>query len=90
MDPSDIFAAILFTSPVILLAVFFNTRKRRKDREKAEKLRQAYETALNSGNRARALQFGRAYYAYLRHGRLTLYDEQAIANDMAAMPNPRY
>lgn len=76
---------ILPTALLVLLAYFFYIRKAQKDMAKAETLRQAYEKALNSGNKAAALRCGRAYFEYLRGGRLTIYDEQSITNDLAAM-----
>ena len=76
---------IILIVPVILIAYFFYTRKRRQELLEAERLRQAYENALNSGSKSAAPQKGRAYYSYLRQGRLTIYDENAIANDLAAM-----
>lgn len=45
-----------------------------------------YRDALNSGNKSDALSLGRQYYASLRDdGVLTIYDEQALANDLLAM-----
>jgi hypothetical protein len=44
-----------------------------------------YEKALKSGNKEEALKAGRIYYERLRGGRLTIYDEQAITNDLSAM-----
>jgi hypothetical protein len=44
-----------------------------------------YKQLLKSGNKELALKAARDYYSYLRGGRLSLYDEQAIANDLATM-----
>ena len=49
------------------------------------KLKRRYDEALKSGNKVAALKAGREYYAALRNGRLTVYDEQAIANDLSVM-----
>lgn len=54
------------------------------------KLLTEYQAAIASGDKARALQAGRAYYSYLRGGafgggKLTIYDEQAITNDLNTM-----
>ncbi len=47
--------------------------------------RSNYNTALKSGNKVDALNKGRAYYSLLRNGDLTIYDEQAITNDLSTM-----
>lgn len=49
-----------------------------------------YQKALYSGDRVNALNLGRRYYARVRggvfgSGKLTIYDEQAISNDLAIM-----
>jgi hypothetical protein len=50
------------------------------------KLKKAYDEALRGTNKKVALDAGRKYYASLRKdGRLTIYDEQAITNDVNAM-----
>ncbi len=57
-------------------------------------LREAYNYALNSGDKGAALKAGRAYYARVNHldnfmsgdeRLLTLFDEQKITNDIASM-----
>jgi hypothetical protein len=54
--------------------------------EKTQTLLAAYKESLSGTDKQDALQRGRAYYAYLRgNGQLTIYDEQALANDLAAM-----
>ena len=56
---------------------------------KTAQLKSAYDRALKGTDKAAALQAGRAYYAALRGpGKtLTIYDEQAIANDISTMKN---
>jgi len=51
-----------------------------------------YHNAIHSGNRIEALNLGRRYYSKTRSGffglssgRLTIYDEQAITNDLSVM-----
>ena len=57
-----------------------------KAEKEKEELRISYTNALKSGNKKRALELGREYYASLREdGRLTIYDEQAIQNDLLSM-----
>lgn len=67
----------------------FNTRVARRE-AKAETeiglLRLCYEEALSKTDKADALKKGRDYYSALRgDGSLTIYDEQAIANDLKTM-----
>jgi hypothetical protein len=54
-------------------------------RRSTAKLKIKYDEALKGGKKADALKAGREYYAALRGGRLTVYDEQAIANDISVM-----
>ncbi len=50
------------------------------------KFKAEYEEALQGLDKRKALEAGRKYYRCLRaKGVLTIYDEQAITNDMAAM-----
>ena len=49
------------------------------------KLKSEYDAALKGTDKDKALKAGRAYYSALRSGSLTIYDEQAIANDLHAM-----
>jgi hypothetical protein len=45
-----------------------------------------YDAALARGDKSAALSLGREYYASMRSDRkLTIYDEQAIANDISTM-----
>ena len=64
----------------IIIAVSTSNSKKKKE------LQEAYQRALASGNKQAALQAGRAYYSKVRgNGKLTIYDEQAITNDLSAM-----
>jgi len=62
---------------VVMLYIFIIGRSGR--------LKRNYEMALRGTDKAAALQAGRKYYSFLRGGRLTIYDEQAIANDISTM-----
>lgn len=55
------------------------------NKKKIEHLKNEYDRALSKGNKKEALAAGRAYYSALRNGTLTIYDEQALANDLNAM-----
>ena len=45
-----------------------------------------YKKALKGNDKSEALKLGRRYYSSLREdGRLTLYDEKAISNDLKTM-----
>ena len=49
-------------------------------------LEREYKKALQNRDKPLALELGRKYYSFYRsHGRLTLYDEQAIANDLSSI-----
>lgn len=50
-----------------------------------KKIKEAYDKALKSSDKNQALEAGRRYYRSIRGGNLTIYDEQAIANDLNAM-----
>ncbi|MBC7554353.1 MAG: hypothetical protein H7257_10280 [Taibaiella sp.] len=43
--------------------------------------------ALLGTDKGEALRKGRLYYSCIRKGSLTIYDEQAIANDLTTMKN---
>jgi hypothetical protein len=78
---------------VIIASVFFIFLKKQKKDEAKRKaniklLKEKYDAAIKIGDKQEALACGRKYYAALRDGkRLTIYDEQAISNDLAAMKN---
>lgn len=59
-----------------------------KGREMLRKrLTSEYQEALKSTDRQKALAAGREYYRFFRSdGKITIYDEQAIDNDMKMMP----
>jgi hypothetical protein len=55
-------------------------------KKKIDRLKEEYDNALNGNDKRVALEAGRAYYRELRRDKnLTIYDEQAIANDLATM-----
>jgi hypothetical protein len=64
-----------------------------KSEKEKQQIKKVYELAKNklrqqpSNNqlREKALQAGREYYKSLRNGQLSIYDEQAITNDLAAV-----
>lgn len=71
---------------LILLVVFgiyalYRKGKNALIREK----KAAYDHARKSGDRQAALEAGRRYYAELRGGTLSVYDEQALNNDLSTM-----
>ena len=71
---------------VIGLIMYFNSNS---NKEKSQKLYTAYRQALATKDKAASLEAGRAYYAFKRKdNRLTIYDEQAIANDLLAYTQP--
>lgn len=73
---------IIIIIAVIVLAVAMAASSRKK----LAVLKLRYETALRGTDKRIALDCGRAYYAALRKKKqLTIYDEQAISNDLATM-----
>ena len=80
---SPLLVAITIAIAVVIVLIILALRDKGRH---AQKLKAEYDEALKSGDRGRALQAGRAYYAALRTGStLTIYDEQAIANDLKTM-----
>jgi len=54
--------------------------------KKIATLKLDYEKSLKGDNKKAALNAGRSYYSALRSGKtLTIYDEQAITNDLSTM-----
>lgn len=54
--------------------------------KKLAELKRRYEGALRGSDKRLALDCGRAYYSALRKKKmLTIYDEQAISNDLTTM-----
>lgn len=73
-----VFLVILGVIALIVSAVVkSNITKNKKAR---------YDAAVARGDKSAALSLGREYYASMRSdGKLTIYDEQAIANDISTM-----
>ena len=67
---------------IIIIAVVINV----SNSNKRESLKSEYENALEGTDKTNALEAGRAYYRFLRKDKkLTIYDEQAITNDLNTM-----
>lgn len=56
-----------------------------KEIEFDAELRHEYSSALQSGDKEKALALGKKYYQSLRGGEPTSEDEQAIFNDLSTM-----
>jgi len=65
----------------IVLVIIGATMKQ----SETKKLKRIYDEALNGSDKKAALNAGRAYHKSVRKGKLTIYDEQAITNDISAM-----
>lgn len=79
---------VIFTATacLLLIVIALGIYLYRKDKTgQVKPLEEAYRNALVAGDKQKALQAGRAYYKAKRGGRLTIYDEQAITNDLAAI-----
>ncbi|GAA4748935.1 hypothetical protein GCM10023229_31970 [Flavisolibacter ginsenosidimutans] len=70
---------------ILIYRSFGKGKKADHEAEFLAKLEQQYKEALRSSDKHRALELGRNYYRYKRNGELTVYDEQALANDLATM-----
>ena len=87
VNPNALVAVITISIIVIIFVAYF------KEKDVQAQLSNKYFVAKERlmedpyDNRLRdlALQAGRKYYASLRGGILTIYDEQAIANDLASI-----
>ncbi len=84
------FIILFFISPIALAILWIMSNQKRRDQlslryeEAKSQLRQNPSDLIA---REAMLKAGREYYASLRNGVLTIYDEQAIANDMNAITN---
>jgi hypothetical protein len=82
----SLFIAILVI--IVLVSLYYKNsdgeEREKKEKETIHVLKERYQKALSSGDKAAARKYGRDYYAYLRGSRtLPLIDEQAIENDIA-------
>lgn len=76
---------------IILIGIVLMALRDNKDnasyREKVKHMQHLYDAALKGKDRKAALEAGRSYYSIARKGGApTLYDEQAMANDLSTMP----
>jgi hypothetical protein len=79
---------ILFFATLAVLFLFilaWYNRNVRAQRMAIARLKHFYEQAILDGDKRLALRLGREYYSKLRNGALSLYDEQAIANDLSTI-----
>ena len=76
----------LIVISAILMFLYVVFRGIQRQQNETVWLRTTYRNAIEEGNKVKALEVGRRYYASTRTGRkLTLYDEQTIANDLAGI-----
>lgn len=80
-QPSSYIYAFFITA--ILSSLVYAIKQSQLERN--EKIESAYRKALKGTDRDKALQAGREYYSMLRKGKLTMYDEQALNNDLNTM-----
>lgn len=69
----------------VITIIVWAVRYQMRQNKRLKDLKRTYELELRNGNKQSALQAGRNYYAALRGGQLSIYDEQAIANDLSTM-----
>ncbi|MDR6570061.1 hypothetical protein PV783_20120 [Chitinophaga sp. CC14] len=86
------FLLIVFVIVIVYLAFRHdNIKKKKEDTRKAEyeaalsAKHAVYQQALRTDDRQLALKLGREYYSFLRGGSLSVYDEQALTNDLSTM-----
>ncbi|PSL42804.1 hypothetical protein CLV51_11020 [Chitinophaga niastensis] len=77
------YISVIFLGILAYLAIHYY-EKQNKGRKKAAEIKIKYDEALRGNGKAEALRLGREYYSAIR-GKLTIYDEQAITNDLSAM-----
>lgn len=81
MDTSIFWTIVIIVG--IIAFVYFSFKR-------LAQLKAEYEEALKGLDKRKALEVGRKYYSHKRSkGLLTIYDEQAIANDIAAMDDAK-
>lgn len=73
--------AIFIVIIILVLTIIYFTNHNKR----LAALEQQYHQALKGKDKGAALTAGRAYYSTLRNKKLTIYDEQAIANDLSTM-----
>lgn len=79
------FSLLLFAIFKVFSHAEKEKRRLAKIKEHLAEIKEQYLQSLNGTDKAEALRLGRLYYSTLRKGSLTIYDEQAIANDLSAM-----
>ena len=67
------------------LLLYFKFKRQKEAKEKTLQLEIDYKELLKGNDKTKALDAGRAYYSNLRGGKLTIYDEQALTNDLNSM-----
>ena len=77
--------AFIIVAIVVIAIVAFIIANNNRRQKQANILWDLYQQALRCGDKNHALQAGRRYYSHLRGGRLTIYDEQRLTNDLSTM-----
>lgn len=88
MDTQTLYAVVYFTALIAAIIFFtmYHNKEKRKAKAESASLLQEYKAALAGTDKQKALAAGRKYYGHARrNGRLTTYDEQALANDLNTM-----
>ena len=78
-----IFVGVLVAIAVAVL--YFYLKSMAKSKAEIAEIKNQYAKAIRDGNKALALELGRNYYSKLRGGNLSIYDEQAITNDLSTI-----
>ena len=82
MQKSDLIVIVfgILIIGILVLSVLLHIRKNKQ----LATLWEVYNAAKANGDRVKALEAGRAYYKR-RRGKISVYDEQTIANDLSIM-----
>ena len=78
-----IFVGVLVAIAIAVL--YFYLKSMNKSKAEIAGIKNQYDKAIRDGNKALALELGRSYYSKLRGGNLSIYDEQAITNDLSTI-----
>lgn len=80
-----IFIVVVLILAAVVFVVVTIDKEKAFEAKNVQRLRDAYDQAIASGDKSKALIAGRAYYSAMRKGNLSIYDEQALTNDLSTM-----
>lgn len=91
MNDSGDSTLFIFVGAIMIagaIFAYFYSNYKEKEEKRLEEIELEYKEALKGTDKSKALRLGRIYYGSLREdGNVTIYDEQAITNDLSSMTN---